>query len=137
MRQGAEQGAVTDVAAEQQGEDEVYHKLTIGDIFATKEQRSEVHRLSRKVLVGTVLFGVAAGFMQTFDSMPQEFATPYFASSLILLILFTIGTPVGTACWRTDEQSSAAGQCAVSRCASGYDGRLFVLAGTGIIWGPG
>ncbi len=90
MRQGAEQGAVTDVAAEQQGEDEVYHKLTIGDIFATKEQRSEVHRLSRKVLVGTVLFGVAAGFMQTFDSMPQEFATPYFASSLILLILFTI-----------------------------------------------
>lgn len=66
------------------------HKITFGDIFSTKEQRNEVNRLSRKVLVGTALYGVAAGFMQTFDSMPQEFATPYFASTLILLILFSI-----------------------------------------------
>ena len=68
----------------------IAHKITFGDIFSTKEQRNEVNRLSRKVLVGTALYGVAAGFMQTFDSMPQEFATPYFASTLILLILFSI-----------------------------------------------
>lgn len=66
------------------------HKLSLGDIFSTKEQRREVNRLSRKVLVGTALFGVASGFMQTFDSVPQEFATPYFTSTLIMLVLFCI-----------------------------------------------
>ena len=52
--------------------------LSFGDLLATKEQRDETARLSKKIIAGTVLFGLAAGFMETFGSDPGMASTPAF-----------------------------------------------------------
>lgn len=64
--------------------------LSFGDLFATKEQREETVRLSRKIVAGTALFGLAAGFMETFASEPGMASTPAFLASLLLLALFCV-----------------------------------------------
>lgn len=62
--------------------------LSFGDLFATKEQREEAARLSKKIVAGTALFGLAAGFMETFASDPGMASTPAFPATLLLLALF-------------------------------------------------
>ncbi len=64
--------------------------LSFGDLLATKEQRDETARLSKKIIAGTVLFGLAAGFMETFGSDPGMASTPTVLASLLLLILFCV-----------------------------------------------
>lgn len=64
--------------------------LTFGDLVATREQRAETARLSKKIVAGTALFGLAAGFMETFGSDPGMASTPAFAAALLLLVLFCI-----------------------------------------------
>lgn len=62
--------------------------LSFGDLLATKEQREEAARLSKKIVAGTALFGLAAGFMETFASDPGMASTPAFPAALLLLALF-------------------------------------------------
>lgn len=64
--------------------------FSFGDIIATREQHDETARLSKKILTGTGLFGLTAGFMGTFASDPGTVSVPTFSASLILLILFCI-----------------------------------------------
>ena len=66
--------------------------LSFGDLLATKEQRDETARLSKKIIAGTVLFGLAAGFMETFGSDPGMASTPTVLASLLLLVLFCIAS---------------------------------------------
>ena len=62
--------------------------LSFGDLLATKEQREEAARLSKKIVAGTALFGLAAGFMGTFASEPGMASMPAFPATLLLLALF-------------------------------------------------
>lgn len=64
--------------------------LSFGDLLATKEQRDETARLSKKIIAGTALFGLGAGFMETFGSDPGMASTPTVIASLLLLILFCV-----------------------------------------------
>lgn len=66
--------------------------LTIATLFASKKQRAETHRISRKVLGGSVVFGLAGGLMETYASDPGSVATPTFAATLLLLALFCAGS---------------------------------------------
>lgn len=66
--------------------------LSLGDLLATKEQRAETARLSNKIIAGTVLFGLAAGFMETFGSDPGMASTPTVLASLLLLVLFCVAS---------------------------------------------
>lgn len=59
-----------------------------GDLVATREQHDETARLSKKIIAGTGLFGLTAGFMETFASDPGMASTPAFSASLLLLVLF-------------------------------------------------
>ena len=62
--------------------------FTFGDLVASKEQRDESARLSKKIVAGTVLFGLAAGFMETFGSDPGMASTPAFPATLLLFAVF-------------------------------------------------
>ncbi|WP_080797475.1 helix-turn-helix transcriptional regulator [Arabiibacter massiliensis] len=64
--------------------------LRLGDLVATREQRAETARLSKKIIAGTVLYGLAAGFMETFGSDPGMASTPAFAATLLLLVVFCL-----------------------------------------------
>ena len=64
--------------------------IGIGDVLATKRQRLSTKRLSDKMLGGAALFGVAAGFMYTFDSPSPAGVAPAFVWSFLLLGLFSI-----------------------------------------------
>lgn len=64
--------------------------LSLGDLFATPEQRAETAHLSRKIVTGTVLFGLASGFMETYGSDPGMASTPTFPATLLLFVLFCI-----------------------------------------------
>ena len=66
--------------------------LTIATLLASKEQRAETHRISRKVVGGSVVFGLAGGLMETYASDPGSVATPTFAATLLLLALFCAGS---------------------------------------------
>lgn len=65
--------------------------ISFNDLVATKEQRAATKRLSKKIIAGTVLFGLAAGCMETFGSDPGMASTPAFTASLLLLVLFSVG----------------------------------------------
>ena len=65
-------------------------RLRIADLIASREERDQALRLSRKIIAGTVVFGIAAGFMETFASEPGMQAMPAFPATLILLVLFCI-----------------------------------------------
>lgn len=64
--------------------------FTFHDLIATHEQRHEAHRLSRNIIAGTVLFGAAAGLMETFASDPGMASNPTYPASLLLLALFSL-----------------------------------------------
>lgn len=66
--------------------------LTIATLLASKQQRAETHRISRKVVGGSVVFGLAGGLMETYASDPGSVATPTFAATLLLLALFCAGS---------------------------------------------
>lgn len=66
--------------------------LAFGNLIASKDQRSETLRISRKVVGGTLLFGLAGGLMETYASDPGMAATPTFAATLLLLALFCAGS---------------------------------------------
>lgn len=61
-------------------------------LLASKDERAETMRLSRKVVSGAVLFGVSGGLMETYASDPGMVATPTFPASLLLLALFCVGS---------------------------------------------
>ncbi len=61
-------------------------------LLASKEERVETMRLSRKVVSGAVLFGVSGGLMETYASDPGMVATPTFPATLLLLALFCVGS---------------------------------------------
>ncbi len=83
---GADSGS--DAAPDGAGGGAARPGITFGDLLATKEQREEGARLSKKIMAGTVLFGLAAGFMETFGSDPGMASTPAFAATLLLFVLF-------------------------------------------------
>ena len=64
--------------------------IGIGDVLATKRQRLSTKRLSDKMLGGAALFGVAAGFMYTFDGPALAGVAPAFVWAFLLLGLFSI-----------------------------------------------
>ena len=61
------------------------------DAAAPREAASaEASQLSAKIVAGTVVFGLAAGFMETYSSDPGLPTTPTFPVSLLLFVLFCI-----------------------------------------------
>lgn len=78
------------VDGEGAAEDAKGQAISLGDLFATVEQHDETVRLSKKVVAGTVLYGLAAGFMETYGSDPGMASTPTFPASLLLFVLFCI-----------------------------------------------
>lgn len=66
--------------------------LSFGNLLASKQQRIETARISRKVMGGAVVFGVAGGLMETYASDPGMMATPTFPATLLLLALFCAGS---------------------------------------------
>ena len=66
--------------------------FSFGQLLATKQQRAETARISRKVIAGAALFGLSGGLMETYASDPGMVATPTFAATLLLLALFCAGS---------------------------------------------
>lgn len=66
--------------------------LSFGNLLASKQQRIETARISRKVMAGAVVFGMAGGLMETYASDPGMMATPTFPATLLLLALFCAGS---------------------------------------------
>ena len=66
--------------------------FSFGQLLATKQQRAETARISRKVIAGAALFGLSGGLMETYASDPGMIATPTFAATLLLLALFCAGS---------------------------------------------
>lgn len=85
-REATSHAAVSDVAHSAQG------LLSFGNLLASKQQRIETARISRKVLGGAVVFGVAGGLMETYASDPGMMSTPTFPATLLLLALFCAGS---------------------------------------------
>ena len=81
--------------------------FSFGQLLATKQQRAETARISRKVIAGAALFGLSGGLMETYASDPGMVATPTFAATLLLLALFCAGSlqVVGTPGGRGQSQS--------------------------------
>jgi len=52
----------------------------------------EAALLSAKIIAGTALFGMAAGFMETFNTDPGMAAMPAYRIALLLLAAFAVGT---------------------------------------------
>ncbi|MDR0514155.1 MAG: helix-turn-helix transcriptional regulator [Coriobacteriaceae bacterium] len=57
-----------------------------------RDDSRETALLSVKILVGTLLFGMAAGFMETFNTDPGMAAMPNYAIALLLFAAFAAGT---------------------------------------------
>ena len=64
--------------------------LSLRALLATPAERAQTARLSFKMAAGTVLFGLAAGFMETYGSDPGMASTPAFPATLLLFVLFCI-----------------------------------------------
>lgn len=86
----APSGGIDDGAERTGARDSRVSQLSLGDLFSTSEQRDETARLSKKIIVGTVLYGLAAGFMETYGSDPGMASTPTFPASLLLFVLFCV-----------------------------------------------
>lgn len=64
--------------------------LSLRALLATPAERAQTARLSLKMVAGTVLFGLAAGFMETYGSDPGMASTPAFPATLLLFVLFCV-----------------------------------------------
>ncbi len=85
QRKGDEGGSGVEPASAAAG-------LLADRLLASKEERAETMRLSRKVVSGAVLFGISGGLMETYASDPGMVATPTFPATLLLLALFCVGS---------------------------------------------
>lgn len=56
----------------------------------TPQKQASVRRLSRKMMMGAALFGLAAGLVETYRSDPGALTTPDFPATLLMLALFCI-----------------------------------------------
>lgn len=57
---------------------------------AIKSDKPKKNRFTRRLLLGTLLFGLATGIMQTYGSDPGMDATPTLPVTLVLFILFCL-----------------------------------------------
>ncbi|MDO4443871.1 MAG: hypothetical protein Q4B69_08380 [Slackia sp.] len=57
---------------------------------APAHESAQTDTLSRRMLFGAVIFGLAAGLMETFRSNPGASSTPTFPATLLMLALFCI-----------------------------------------------
>ena len=73
-----------------QGAEPPESPLSLRVLLATPAERAQAARLSLKMVAGTVLFGLAAGFMETYGSDPGMASTPAFPATLLLFVLFCI-----------------------------------------------
>ena len=73
-----------------QGAEPPESPLSLRVLLATPAERAPAARLSLKMVAGTVLFGLAAGFMETYGSDPGMASTPAFPATLLLFVLFCI-----------------------------------------------
>ena len=73
-----------------QGAEAPESPLSLRVLLATPAERAQAARLSLKMVAGTVLFGLAAGFMETYGSDPGMASTPAFPATLLLFVLFCI-----------------------------------------------
>lgn len=64
--------------------------LTLQALVSTPEERAAASRLSAKVVAGTVLFGLAGGFMEVFSSEPGMASNPAFPATLLIVVLFCV-----------------------------------------------
>ncbi|MEG2478235.1 helix-turn-helix transcriptional regulator [Gordonibacter sp.] len=64
--------------------------LSLRILLATPAERKETARLSMKMAAGTVLFGLAAGFMETYGSDPGMASTPTLPATLLLFVIFCV-----------------------------------------------
>ncbi|MEA5020344.1 MAG: LuxR C-terminal-related transcriptional regulator [Gordonibacter sp.] len=64
--------------------------LSLRVLLSTSEEREETARLSMKMAAGTVLFGLAAGFMETYGSDPGMASTPTIPATLLLFVVFCV-----------------------------------------------
>lgn len=77
-----------DAAAQEDGEEAA--PLSLRALLATPAEREQTARLSLKMAAGTVLFGLAAGFMETYGSDPGMASTPTLPATLLLFVLFCV-----------------------------------------------
>ncbi|WP_165046082.1 helix-turn-helix transcriptional regulator [Adlercreutzia sp. ZJ138] len=66
--------------------------FVLADLLPEGEQRRETELLTRKMLVGMAMFGLAAGLMETFGSDPGMASAPALPASLFMFILFVVAT---------------------------------------------
>lgn len=64
--------------------------LSLRALLASPSERAETARLSLKMTAGTVLFGLASGFMETYGSDPGMASTPALPATLLLFVLFCV-----------------------------------------------
>ena len=86
---GRAAGAASSARAPQ-GAEAPESPLSLRVLLATPAERAQAARLSLKMVAGTVLFGLAAGFMETYGSDPGMASTPAFPATLLLFVLFCI-----------------------------------------------
>lgn len=64
--------------------------LSLRILLATPAEREQTARLSWRMTAGTVLFGLAAGFMETYGSDPGMASTPTLPATLLLFVVFCV-----------------------------------------------
>lgn len=64
--------------------------LSLRILLATPAEREQTARLSMRMTAGTVLFGLAAGFMETYGSDPGMASTPTLPATLLLFVVFCV-----------------------------------------------
>lgn len=64
--------------------------LNIADLLMDESEQSLTSALSRKMLWGTAIFGLAAGFMETFGSEPGMRSSSAFPASIFFLMCITL-----------------------------------------------
>lgn len=116
--QRADASSVSSAAGEevQVGEGVPLHSaLSVSTLVASSEERSATARLSMKVVAGTTLFGVAAGFMEVFSSEPGMVTTPTFPATLLFVVLFCLAAAqLFMAMASTDDENGDADQGSLS-----------------------
>ena len=86
------------------------------DLVASRDQRSEAARLSRRAVAGTAVFGIAAGLMETYGSDPGMAVMPTVPAALLVLAILCLGS--------LQFVGSAHSDPGASRSAADVDGPL-------------
>lgn len=64
--------------------------FNVSDLLMDESERSLTSALSRNMLWGTAIFGIAAGFMETFGSEPGMQSSSAFPASIFFLLCITL-----------------------------------------------